>query len=116
MTGPAGLLLDLEALVTERDALDSDLVGVRLEAHARVLLGPGVADRAGDDRRAHVVEHRDRAVLARFLELAVNDHLAPRPQGLVLVDAALELDVGPLRVAHGLDDVRPAVSRRALDL
>src|SRR5215475_5644909 len=30
-------LLDVEALVAEREALDGDLVGVRLQAHARVL-------------------------------------------------------------------------------
>src|SRR5680860_923238 len=109
------LLLDLEALVAERDALDGDLVGVGLEADARVLLGPGVDDRVGDDRRALVVEHRDRAVLAGVLELAVDDHLAPLPQRLVLIDAALELDVAPLGVAHRLDHVGPAVGHRALD-
>src|SRR5918998_3370940 len=109
-------LLDLEALVAERDALDGDLVGVGLEADARVLLGPGVDDRVGHDGRAHVVEHRHRAVLAGFLELPVDDHLAPLPQRLVLVDAALELDVAPLRVAHGLDDVRAPVGHGPLDL
>src|SRR5262245_26395044 len=109
-------LLDLEALVAERDALDGDLVGVRLQAHARVLLGPRVDDGVRHDRRAHVVEHRDRAVLTGFLELPVDDHLAPVPERLVLVDAALELDVAPLGVAHGLDHVVLAVRQRPLDL
>src|SRR6185437_9497457 len=116
MTCACRLLLDLEALVTERDALDGDLVGVRLEAHARVLLGPGVDDRVRHDGVQLVVHHRDGAVLAGFLELAVDDQLAPVPQRLVLIDAALELDVAPLRVAHRLDQVGAPVGERPLDL
>src|SRR6201991_3016642 len=109
-------LLDLEALVAEGDALHRDLVGVGLEADARVLLGPRVDDRVRDDGRAHVVEHRDRAVLTGVLELPVDDHLAPVPERLVLVDAALEPDVAPLGVAHRLDHVGLAVRHRPLDL
>src|SRR3954451_2406874 len=109
-------LLDLEALVAERDALHGHFVGIGLQTDARVLLGPGVDDRVRDDGRAHVVEHRDRAVLAGFLELPVDDHLAPLPERLVLVDAALELDVAPLGVAHRLDQVDLAVGQGALDL
>src|SRR4051794_35977104 len=110
------LLLDREALVAERDALHGHLVRVGLEADARVLLRPGVDDRVRDHGLAHVVEHRDLAVLARVLELPVDDHLAPLPERLVLVDAALELDVAPLRVAHDLDHVGLAVGQRPLDL
>src|SRR4051795_3186052 len=109
-------LLDLEALVAERDALDRDLVGVGLEPDARVLLGPRVDDRVGHHGRALVVEHRHLAVLAGVLELAVDDHLAPLPERLVLVDAALELDVAPLGVAHRLDHVGAPVGERPLDL
>src|SRR4051794_9293887 len=109
-------LLDLEALVAERDALDGDLVGVGLEPHARVLLGPRVDDRVRDHGLALVVEHRHRAVLAGVLELSVNDQLAPLPERLVLVDAALELDVAPLGVAHRLDHVGLAVGHGPLDL
>src|SRR5689334_15843558 len=109
-------LLDLEALVAERDALDGDLVGVRLQAHARVLLGPRVDDRVRHDGVELVVHHRDGAVLAGFLELAVDDHLAPVPERLVLIDAALELDVAPLGVAHRLDHVGAPVRERPLDL
>src|SRR3954464_13955927 len=116
VSGKPWLLLDLEALVAERDALHGHLVGVRLQAHARVLLRPGVDDRVRDHGLAHVVEHRDLAVLARVLELPVDDHLAPLPERLVLVDAALELDVAPLRVAHDLDHVGLAVGQRPLDL
>src|SRR3954454_5412914 len=110
------LLLDLEALVAERDALDGDLVGVRLQAHARVLLRPRVDDRVGHDGIELVVHHRDGAVLASVLELAVDDHLAPVPQRLVLIDAALELDVTPLGVAHRLDHVGAPIGQRPLDL
>src|SRR5690349_3803394 len=110
------LLLDFEALVAERDALDGDLVGVRLQAHARVLLGPRVDDRVRDHGLALVVEHRHGAVLAGFLELAVDDQLAPVPERLVLIDAALELDVAPLGVAHRLDHVGTPVGQRPLDL
>src|SRR3954464_6877510 len=109
-------LLDLEALVAERDALDGDLVGVRLQAHARVLLRPRVDDRVGHDGVELVVHHRDGAVLAGVLELAVDDQLAPVPQRLVVVDAALELDVAPLGVAHRLDHVGAPVGQRPLDL
>src|SRR3954452_17381715 len=109
-------LLDLEALVAERDALDGDLVGVRLQAHARVLLRPSVDDRVGHDGVELVVHHRDGAVLAGVLELAVDDQLAPVPQRLVVVDAALELDVAPLGVAHRLDHVGAPVGQRPLDL
>src|SRR5690349_10934955 len=55
-------LLDLESLVAERDALDGDLVGVRLQAHARVLLGPRVDDRVRHHGVELVVHHRDGAV------------------------------------------------------
>src|SRR3954454_5568322 len=110
------LLLDLEALVTERDALDGDLVGVRLQPHARVLLGPRVDDGVRHDGVQLVVHHRDGAVLAGVLELAVDDQLAPIPQRLVLIDAALELDVAPLGVAHRLDHVGAPVGQRPLDL
>src|SRR5215210_5147529 len=119
MAGPARLrllLLDLEALVAERDALDGDLVRVRLQAHARVLLGPRVDDRVGDDGLELVVHHRDGAVLAGVLELAVDDELAPVPERLVLIDAALELDVAPLGVAHGLDHHRLALGVEARGL
>src|SRR5215207_4313714 len=109
-------LLDLEAFVAERDALDGDLVGVRLQAHARVLLGPRVDDGVRHDRVELVVHHRDGAVLAGFLELAVDDHLAPVPQRLVLIDAALELDIAPLGVAHRLDHIGAPVGQRPLDL
>src|SRR3954468_24437427 len=116
ITCARALLLDLEALVAERDALDGDLVGVRLQAHARVLLGPRVDDRVRHDGLELVVHHRDGAVLAGFLELAVDDQLAPVPQRLVLIDAALELDVAPLGVAHRLDQVGAPVGERPLDL
>src|SRR4051812_30480909 len=110
------LLLDLEALVAQGDALDGDLVGVRLQAHARVLLGPRVDDGVRHDGVELVVHHRDGAVLAGFLELAVDDQLAPVPQRLVLIDAALELDVAPLGVAHRLDHIGAPGGQRPLDL
>src|SRR4051812_7348743 len=109
-------LLDLEALVAERDAPDGDLVGVRLQAHARVLLGPRVDDRVGDHGVELVVHHRDGAVLAGFLELAVDDQLAPVPQRLVLIDAALELDVAPVGVSPRFEQVVAAVGQRPLVL
>src|SRR3954454_9670832 len=68
-------LLDLEALVAERDALDCDLVGVPLQAHARVLLRPRVDDGVGHDGLELVVHDRDGRVLAGSLQLELHDQL-----------------------------------------
>src|SRR6516165_4167434 len=83
-----------QTFVRDLQRIDRHLIGRRVEPRAGPLGRPAVGKCPLGRFFAFVVEKDDLAVLARILDLAVDDHGPPLPEILVLSDAALQRDVG----------------------
>src|SRR5579862_8607563 len=82
--------------------LDGHVVGAGVGRRPADLAWPRRYEVPTGDFLPLLVEHHDRAVLARFVDLAFLDLLAPLPHVHRVGDAALERDVVPLHSARDL--------------
>src|SRR5690606_38988289 len=102
-TRSAGSCAD-HPFMRDRQLFDDDLVGTGVQIRALPVGGPAVLEVPAGGLGAHRVVDHQRAVAAGAVDVAIEDNLAPLPERLGGVQAALQGDVSPLRGAGDLPD------------